>query len=212
MRSESYNWRSGRSAADAAGRVHGKAAPEMNALPEDSSDAAPAVAGPRVTIVVARARGGVIGADNGLPWHLPEDLKHFRATTMGHAIVMGRKTFESIGKALPGRRTIVVSRDPRWTHPGCESATSLEAAIALAAQPGTDPSIATDEVFVVGGAQLYLDAIAVAQRAIVTDIDLEVAGDAHFPELDALQWRVESRSERRSDSGLRYAIIDYRRI
>jgi len=184
----------------------------MNAPPEDSSQAAPApAAGPRVTIVVARARGGVIGADNGLPWHLPEDLKHFRATTMGHAIVMGRKTFESIGKALPGRRTIVVSRDPRWTHPGCESATSLEAAIALAAQPGADPSIATDEVFVVGGAQLYRDAIARAHRAIVTDIDVDVAGDAHFPELDALQWRVESRSERQSDSGLRYAIVDYRR-
>ncbi|MCZ7561732.1 MAG: dihydrofolate reductase [Burkholderiaceae bacterium] len=182
----------------------------MNAPTEDSSQAAPA-AGPRVTIVVARARGGVIGADNGLPWHLPEDLKHFRTTTMGHAIVMGRKTFESIGKALPGRRTIVVSRDPRWTHPGCESATSLGAAIALAAQPGADPSISTDEVFVVGGEQLFRDAIGVAQRAIVTDIDVEVAGDAHFPELDALQWRVESRSEHRSASGLRYAITDYRR-
>ena len=165
-----------------------------------------------MTIVVARARGGVIGADNGLPWRLPEDLRHFRATTMGHAIVMGRKTFESIGKPLPGRRTIVVSRDPRWSRPDCESATTLRDAIALAARPGPDPSIATDEVFVVGGAQLYVDALAVAQRAIVTDIDLEVAGDAHFPELDALQWRVESRSERRSDSGLRYAIIDYRRI
>ncbi len=181
----------------------------MNAPPEDSSQAARPAA-PRVTIVVARARNGVIGTGNGLPWHLPEDLKHFRATTMGHAIVMGRKTFESIGKALPGRRTIVVSRDARWTHPGCESATSLDAAIALAAQPGADASIATDEVFVVGGAQLYLDAIAVAQRAIVTDIDLEVAGDAHFPELDPAQWRVHSRSEHRSVGGLRYAIVDYR--
>lgn len=184
----------------------------MNDLPEDSSDAAPAAtASPRVTIIVARARGGVIGADNGLPWHLPEDLKHFRATTMGHAIVMGRKTFESIGKALPGRRTIVVSRDPRWAHPGCESAISLRAAIALAARPGTDPSIATDEVFVVGGAQLYRDAIAVAQRAIVTEIDVEVAGDAHFPELDPSRWRIESRSGGQSTDGLRYAIIDYRR-
>jgi len=183
----------------------------MNPPPEDSSYTAPAVAGPRVTIIVARARGGVIGADNGLPWHLPEDLKHFRATTMGHAIVMGRKTFESIGKALAGRRTIVVSRDPRWAHAGCESATSLATAIALAAQPGADPSIATDEVFVVGGAQLYRDAIALAQRAIVTEIEVEVAGDAHFPELDPARWRVHSRSEHRSASGLRYAIVDYRR-
>ncbi len=166
---------------------------------------------PRVTIVVARARGGVIGADNGLPWQLPEDLRHFRATTMGHPIVMGRKTFESIGKPLPGRRTIVVSRDPRWSRRDCESATTLRDAIALAGHPGPDPSIATDEVFVVGGAQLYREAIALAQRAIVTEIDLDVAGDAHFPELDASQWRIESRSERQSENGLRYTIVDYRR-
>ncbi|MCL4775525.1 MAG: dihydrofolate reductase [Burkholderiaceae bacterium] len=168
-------------------------------------------ANPRVTLVVARARGGVIGAGNRLPWHLPEDLKHFRATTMGHAIVMGRKTFESIGKALPGRRTIVVSRDPHWTHAGCERTTSLQAAIALAAQPGADPSIATDEVFVVGGAQLYRDAIRLAHRAIVTEIDAEVAGDTHFPELDPAQWREHARSAHRSASGLRYAVVDYRR-
>lgn len=166
---------------------------------------------PRVTIVVARARGGVIGVDNGLPWHLPEDLKHFRATTMGHAIVMGRKTFESIGKALPGRRTIVVSRAPDWSHPGCESATTLRDAIALAGRPGADPSIATDEVFVVGGAELYREAVALAQRAIVTEIDLEVAGDAHFPRLDPLHWRAASRSERTSSNGVRFAIVDYLR-
>jgi len=184
----------------------------MGIAANDTSSAATGGAGaPRVTIVVARARGGVIGAGNALPWHLPEDLKHFRATTMGHPIVMGRKTFESIGKALPGRRTIVVSRDPRWAHAGCESATTLRAAIELAGRPGPDPSIETDEVFVVGGAQLYREALRVAQRAIVTDIDLEVAGDAHFPELDPAQWRVASRSEHRSATGLRYAIVDYRR-
>ena len=178
---------------------------------DTSGEAKRLEATPRVTIVVARARAGVIGAGNALPWRLPEDLAHFRTTTMGHAIVMGRKTFESIGKALPGRRTIVVSRDPRWSHPGCESATTLRDAIALAGQPGPDPSIATDEVFVVGGAQLYRDAIAIAQRAIVTEIELDVAGDAHFPELDRAQWRVASRSERQSSSGLRYTIVDYRR-
>lgn len=191
-------------------RIHAKTASDMNDSLEDGSQTAPA-AGPRITIVVARARGGVIGAGNGLPWHLPEDLKHFRTTTMGHAIVMGRKTFESIGKALPGRRTIVVSRNPHWTYAGCENAASLAAAIALATQPGPDPSISTEEVFVVGGEQLFRDAIGIAQRAIVTEIDLEVAGDAHFPELDSRQWRVHSRSEHRSASGPRYAIIDYRR-
>jgi dihydrofolate reductase len=210
-RKESCNRRSYRTAADAAGRVQGKAASEMNTRPDDSSHAAPMTAKPRVTLVVARARGGVIGAANRLPWHLPEDLKHFRATTMGHAIVMGRKTFESIGRALPGRRTIVVSRDPHWRHAGCERTASLQAAIELAAKPGTDPSIATDEVFVVGGAQLYRDAITLAQRAIVTEIDVEVAGDAHFPEFDPAQWREHSRSEHHSTSGLRYAVVDYRR-
>ena len=164
-----------------------------------------------MTIVVARARGGVIGADNGLPWQLPEDLRHFRATTMGHAIVMGRKTFESIGKPLPGRRTIVVSRDPRWSRSDCESATTLSDAIALAGRPGPDPAITNDEVFVVGGAQLYREAIAIAQRAIVTDIEIDVAGDVHFPELDRAQWHVASRSERQSENGLRYTIVDYRR-
>jgi dihydrofolate reductase len=178
----------------------------------DNSNVARPPARPRLTIVVARARNGVIGADNGLPWHLPEDLQHFRTTTMGHPIVMGRKTFESIGRALPGRRTIVVSRDARWSHPGCEHAPSLSAAIALASTPGPDPSIATDEVFIVGGAQLYREAVAVAQRAIVTEIDLEVAGDAYFPELDASGWHVVSRSEHRSDAGLRFAIVDYRRV
>lgn len=167
--------------------------------------------GPRVTIVVARARGGVIGAGNALPWHLPEDLRHFRATTLGRAIVMGRKTFESIGKALPGRRTIVVSRDPAWSHPGCESATTLRDAIALAAQPGPDPAIATDEVFVVGGAELYREAIGLAQRAIVTEIELDVAGDAHFPELDPAQWRALSRSTHLAQNGLHFEIVDYRR-
>ncbi len=175
--------------------------------PEQQDNAA----APRVTIVVARARGGVIGAANALPWRLPEDLRHFRAITMGHAIVMGRRTFESIGRALPGRRTIVVSRDPQWRHDGCERAGSLREAVALAGRPGPDPAIATDEVFVVGGAQVYNEAIALARRAIVTEIDLEVRGDAWFPELDAAQWREASRGEHRSETGLRYAIVDYLR-
>lgn len=185
----------------------------MNAHPKDNGNASPAASmAPRVTIVVARARGGVIGADNGMPWHLPEELKHFRSTTMGHAIVMGRRTFESIGKALPGRRTVVVTRDAHWSHPGCERAPSLPAAIALAGTPGPDPTIATDEVFIVGGAQLYREAIAIAQRAIVTEIELDVAGDAYFPELDPSRWRAVSRSEHRSGAGPSFAIVDYRRL
>ncbi|TXL63923.1 dihydrofolate reductase [Zeimonas arvi] len=165
----------------------------------------------RVTIVVARARNGVIGRDNTLPWHLPEDLKHFKATTTGHAIVMGRRTFESIGRALPGRRTIVVTRDPHWTHPGCERAGSLAEAIALAATPGPDPAIAIDEVFVVGGAQLYAEARVIADRAIVTEIDLDPEGDARFEPLGPPEWRLKSSQTHRSAGGLGYRIEDWER-
>ena len=166
---------------------------------------------PLVTIVVARARNGVIGRDNTLPWRLPEDLAHFKATTVGHALVMGRRTFESIGRPLPGRRTIVVTGNPQWSHPGCERAESLQSAIALAASPGTDPAIATDEVMIVGGAQLYRDALALADRIVLTEIDADFDGDATFPALDAAQWQEAARRTGVSVSGLGYSIVEYRR-
>jgi len=166
----------------------------------------------RVTIVVARARNGVIGRDNALPWRLPEDLKHFKATTTGHAIVMGRRTFDSIGRALPGRRTIVVTRDPHWAHAGCERAGSLAQAIALAATPGPDPAIRTDEVFVVGGAQLYADALAVADRAIVTEIAIEAEGDARFDPLGPPEWTLQASEAHRSSTGVDYRIEDWARV
>lgn len=171
----------------------------------------PAAADIAVTLVVARASNGVIGRDNAMPWHLPEDLRHFKATTMGHAIVMGRKTFESIGRALPGRRTIVVTRDARWRHPGCERAGSLPEAIALAAQPGADPSIATDEVFVVGGGQVYREALPLARRAIVTEIELDAEGDAHFPTLAPPEWTLRDSQPHRSAGGLAYRIDRWER-
>jgi dihydrofolate reductase len=167
---------------------------------------------PRVTIVVARARNGTIGRDNALPWRLPEDLKHFKATTIGHAIVMGRRTFESIGRALPGRRTIVVTRDPHWQREGCERAGSLEGAIALAGTRGPDPTIATDEVFVVGGAQLFAQALPLTDRIVLTEIELDVDGDTHFPAPDPARWRVASRRDAVSSTGLAFAILDYRRV
>lgn len=166
---------------------------------------------PRVSIIVACARKGVIGRDNGLPWHLPEDLRHFRATTTGHAILMGRKTFESIGRALPGRRTIVITRDPEWRFPGCERAGSLDEAIALAARPCADAAISTDEVFVVGGAQIYAQAFPIADRIVLTEIDLEVDGDAFFPALPDAGWHEASRASMRSSAGLDFSIVDLRR-
>lgn len=164
---------------------------------------------PRVTIIVARARNGVIGHRNALPWHLPEDLRHFKAVTTGHAIVMGRKTFESIGRALPGRRSIVVTRDPHWRHEGCERAASLSEAIAIAARPGADASIGIDEVFVIGGAQLYREALPRADRLIVTEIELEPEGDAHFAAPGPPQWALQARREMVSAGGLAYRIDEW---
>src|SRR5690606_337309 len=125
---------------------------------------------------------------------------------------MGRRTFESIGRALPGRRTIVVTRNPDWAHAGCERAGSLAEAIALAGTPGPDPAIATDEVFVVGGAQLYAEALRVADRAIVTEIEMEPQGDARFEPLGPPEWRLRTSQAHRSASGLDYRIEDWERV
>lgn len=158
---------------------------------------------PTLTLIVARARNGVIGANNAIPWHLPEDLKHFKATTLGHPIIMGRKTFESIGRALPGRRNIVVSRNPNAAFPGAQAARSLDDAIAQCADSA--------DAFVIGGAQLYREALPRADRLIVTEVDLEPQGDVHFPPIDPGQWRLTGRSEQVASSGVRFSIVRLRR-
>jgi dihydrofolate reductase len=170
------------------------------------------VTSPTVTIIVARARNGVIGRDNTLPWHLPEDLQHFKRTTMHHPVLMGRRTYESIGRPLPGRRIIVVSTDPLWSAPGCERGATLASAIAMAGKsmdrhPGIDPR----EVFIAGGAQLYREALPLADRVIVTAIDLDATGDVSFPDLDPAVWQRESRLPHVSRTGLEYAIETYTR-
>jgi dihydrofolate reductase len=137
------------------------------------------VTSPPVTLIVARARNGVIGHSGALPWHLPEDLKRFKALTLGHSVLMGRKTWDSIlarnGKPLPGRRNVVVSRDPGVVAPGAQVVDSLAAALAACAD--------APEVFVIGGAQIYAAALPLAQRALVTEIDADFAGDAVMPPL-----------------------------
>lgn len=171
---------------------------------EPAPSGAAGTARPRLSIIVARARNGVIGRDNALPWHLPEDLRHFRATTLGHPVVMGRHTFESIGRPLPGRRNIVLSRDPGWSASGCERAGSLDEAMALCAgQP---------EVFVIGGAQVYRDALEHADRLIVTEVDVDVEGDARFPAPDPLQWRVVDARPGRSEAGPSFVIRTFDRL
>lgn len=157
-----------------------------------------------LTLIVARARNGVIGRDNTLPWRLPEDLAHFKRTTMGAPIIMGRKTWESIGRPLPGRRNIVVSRNPGLKLDGAETATSLEDALRLC--------VGVPEVFLIGGAQLYADAMPGADRLIVTEIDADFDGDAHFPQIDPRRWVVTSRETHRSEAnGFDYAFVTYER-
>jgi len=155
---------------------------------------------PRLTLIVARARNGVIGRDGTLPWRLPEDLAFFKRTTMGHPIVMGRRTWESIGRPLPGRRSIVVSRQAGFAAAGAEVAASLDEALRLCA--------GSAEVFVIGGAQFYAEALPRADRLIVTEIDADFEGDTHWPAPDPLQWREAAR-EHLPPAGERSFALDF---
>jgi dihydrofolate reductase len=130
-----------------------------------------------LALIAARARNGVIGLDNRMPWHLPEDLAYFKRVTLGKPVVMGRKTFESIGRPLPGRLNIVVTRNPDWQAAGVQVAHSLDAALALAA------AAAPEEIMLIGGAELYRQALPQADVLYLTEIDAEFAGDAFFPEV-----------------------------
>ena len=154
---------------------------------------------PRVSIIVAMAKNRVIGADNKLPWHLSADLKRFKALTMGHHIIMGRRTFESIGRILPGRTSIVVTRDKSYRPAGLTIAHGVNDALAL----GTGD----DEIFVIGGEQLYRDALPLADRIYLTEIDREFEGDRFFPEMEPAAWRLISRESFRDDAaGFAYAL------
>ena len=158
----------------------------------------------RISVIAAMARNHVIGINNRLPWHLPEDLKHFKTLTMGHHIVMGRKTFESLPGVLPGRTSVVITRSPVYQAPGCLVVNSIDNA--LAACKGDD------EAFIVGGAELYAQALALADRLYLTEIQADYDGDARFPDFDRSQWREASREAHRSADGLEYHFVTYERI
>jgi dihydrofolate reductase len=157
-----------------------------------------------VTLVVAMGANGVIGVDGGLPWRLPEDLAHFKALTMGHPMVMGRTTFESIGRALPGRTTIVLTRDPDWSAPDVEVAPTLEAALDRAHE-------LDDEVFVVGGAQVYAQALTagLVDLMCVTRVASSPDGDTRFPSIDWMPWREVGRVPHGGDPS--FDIVTYQR-
>lgn len=159
---------------------------------------------PRFSIITAMAKNRTIGIDNTLPWRIPADLQHFKRLTMGHHMIMGRKTFDSIGRPLPGRTTVVVSRDRSLKIEGCIVAHSLEEAIAACAD---------DEIFVVGGAQIYAEALPLADTLYVTEIQQEIEGDAHFPEFDRSVWRELTRDKHSQiePQPLEYHFVTYRR-
>ncbi|MDO4681435.1 MAG: dihydrofolate reductase [Lautropia sp.] len=156
---------------------------------------------PRLTLIAARARNGAIGHDNQLPWHLPEDLRHFRATTTGHTILMGRKTWDSINRLLPGRRMVVISRQQLVLPPDVKLAGSLQEAIGQHADEA--------ELFVIGGAQIYAEAWPLADRIILTEVELEPEADAFLPAPDPAVWERISYQPATSETGVRYAIAEY---
>jgi len=131
-----------------------------------------------VTLIAAVARNGVIGADGGIPWHLPEDFAHFKAATLGHTLVMGRATYESIGRPLPGRTTIVLTRDQDWSADGVIVASSLRRALAMA----------EGDIYVAGGAAVYEAALPYADAQVISEVDQEPAGDTFYPAFDPTEW------------------------
>ena len=142
-----------------------------------------------VTMVVARARNGVIGFKGAMPWHLPADLKRFKAITVGKPVVMGRKTFESIGKPLPGRQNIVLTRDASWAADGVTVVPNLAEAVAAA---GLDPRI-RGPIMIIGGAEIYALALPIATRVELTEIDAEPEGDTFLPAFDPARWEEVAR-------------------
>ncbi len=157
-----------------------------------------------LSLIVAIDHQGGIGRDNTLPWHLPEDLAFFKRTTTGHTIIMGRKTFDSIGRPLPNRRSIVISRNPDWQHPGAETVASLQAALDLV----TDEEAA----FIIGGAQIFTEALPLANRLLVTEIDASFDCDTFFPPIDPQQWREVARESHVSEKAqLGYDFVTYTR-
>lgn len=145
-----------------------------------------------IAMIVAVAKGGVIGADNDIPWYCPADLQHFKRTTMGAPVVMGRKTYESLKiQQLPGRRNIIISRNPEYQAAGCDVFSSIEAAIEQLA--------AVDKIFIIGGAELYKQMLPKAQELYVTQVDVTVAGDRYFPEISAQDWQLRSERDFQAD-------------
>ncbi|BEP62756.1 dihydrofolate reductase [Variovorax sp. V213] len=165
---------------------------------------------PRINLIFARAANGVIGANGTMPWHLPEDLAHFKQTTGGAPVIMGRKTWDSLPprfRPLPGRRNIVVTRQDDWNADGAQRAGSLQEALSLCEESQVP------DVWIIGGAQIYAEAEPLAQQAVVTEIARDYEGDAHAPQLHPSAWRETDRESHVSArEGLNYSFVTYERI
>jgi dihydrofolate reductase len=158
----------------------------------------------RIALIAALARNGAIGRGNALLWRLPEDLQHFKRTTLGCPVVMGRKTWDSIGRPLPGRRNLVVTRNAAWAAEGAEAAPSLEGALARVAE--------APKCFVIGGAQLYALALPLADELVLTEIDADAPdADVFFPAFDRTAWDAETGDWQESAAGPRFRVVTWRR-
>ena len=157
----------------------------------------------KISIIVAVAQNGVIGTGGTMPWHISEDFRHFKEVTLGHSVVMGRKTYESIGRPLPRRRNIVITRNSDLRIEGCEMAPSLEAALAMCE--------GEEEVFVIGGGEIYRQALPLAHKLYITHVGVSVEGDTRFPTIDPAVWHEVGRTEfeRGAEFEHPFAFVDY---
>ena len=158
-------------------------------------------ANPKIYLVAAVASNGIIGRNGQLPWHLPEDLKHFKRLTLGHPVIMGRRTWESLPGALPGRDNIVVTSQAGYDAPGAAVASSLEGALALC--------VGEPVVFVIGGNRLFADSLPIAAGLVMTEIDREYEGDTWFPPYDRSRWRESQREHHLTADGTKFDFVLY---
>ncbi len=160
----------------------------------------------KLSLVAAVARGGVIGRGGGVPWQIPEDMRRFRALTVGHPVVMGRRTWDSLPerfRPLPGRRNVVLTRDPDWSAAGAERAGSIDDALRLLGE--------APKVFVIGGGEVYASALPLADELLLTEIDAEVEGDTAFPPFDRSEFEETSRESHVSQNGMSFSFVTYAR-
>lgn len=154
---------------------------------------------PKISAIAAMSLNRVIGDDNQLPWHLPADLKHFKTLTSGHPILMGRKTYESIGRPLPNRTNIIITRNSDYNAPGCTVVQSIQQAMELAA------TLNSNEIFIIGGAEVYKQLLPHIERIYLTIVQETFGGDAFFPELNETEWKESNREDHNADENNEYA-------